>query len=709
LPAGVVELVGRDGELRALDADLAGPQPVIRLISGTAGVGKTALALHWAQRVRAEFPDGQLYVDLRGYDPEQPMLPAEALGRFLEALGADGALPLDPDLRAARFRTAIAGRRLLVVLDNAASHAQLRPLLPGGPGAMVIVTSRDSLGGLVALHAARRLDLGPLTEPDAVRLLGGLIGPRVAAEPAAASTLAELCARLPLALRVAAEYAVSWPEQPLADLVTDLTDRQRRLDLLDTGDARAAVREVISWSYHRLDPAAARAFRWLGLHPGPAFDGYALAALAGLELRPARRLLERLSRASLLQPAGRHRYGWHDLLRAYAAELAHTEESEVDCRAATGRLFDYYLAGTAAAARTLYPSQRGHLPDPPAAGIPPLATPAAAGAWLDAELANLSAACGHAAQHGWPEHAIGLAAHLHRYLEGGHHTDALAIYEAALTAARQAGDRRGEAHLRTNLGDIYRLLGQYQPATEQHHRALGLHRRTGDRSGQARTLSDLGIVAERCGSHSAAVRRYRHALRLYRELGDRYGEAAVLVNLGNVYSGQSRYAAAVEALGEAREIFGAIGERAGQAAALANLGEVYTTLRRYRQAADRLRDALAVFREIGHRDGEAAVLANLGLVDTRLGRTAEAIDFFQAALAIFRSTGHRYGQASAHNGLAEALAALGRTDQALAQHNQALAIASETGDRDEQVRAGKAIEQLTGAASASLQTPTSVR
>ena len=324
--------------------DLAdGAAVPIAVLAGTAGVGKTALAVRWARRAAAAFPDGQLYVNLRGYDPGAPVAPGDALAGFLRALGLAGDdIPAGEDERAAAYRSLLDGRRMLVVLDNAASVEQARPLLPGSPTCLVVVTSRDSLAGLVARHGARRLDLDMLPAADAIGLLRTLIGDRVDAEPDAAAELAGQCARLPLALRVAAELAAASPDSRLAELAGELAGEQRRLDLLDAGgDERTAVRGVFSWSYRHLPAAAARAFRLIGLHPGPDFDAYAVAALtaptaltgatAGSSSRPvtatqAKDALALLARAHLVHPAGGGRYGMHDLLRAYARELAAAED-----------------------------------------------------------------------------------------------------------------------------------------------------------------------------------------------------------------------------------------------------------------------------------------------------------------------------------------------------------------------------------------------
>jgi DNA-binding SARP family transcriptional activator len=351
LPADVSGFTGRTAELAELDRLLA--EPALLCITGTAGVGKTALAVRWAHLVRDRFPGGQLYLNLRGYDPGEPADPADALAALLHAL-APGAPPAPPGLeeRAARYRTAVAGRRMLIVLDNAAGADQVRPLLPGTAGCVVVVTSRDSLAGLVALHGARRIDLDLLPRSEAVALLRRLIGARIDDEPDVATALAELCARLPLALRVAAELAVCRPAATLSNLVSELRP-QGRFDLLGAGgDQRAAVRAVFSWSIRQLSDPAARTFMLLGLHPGEQFDTRAAAALVGGDHDEVCRVLDALARAHLIQQVGCHRYAMHDLLRSYAAGLARGPahgRHPVDADAALTRLFEHYLATAATA------------------------------------------------------------------------------------------------------------------------------------------------------------------------------------------------------------------------------------------------------------------------------------------------------------------------------------------------------------------------
>jgi DNA-binding SARP family transcriptional activator len=341
LPADVDRFVGRTAELATLDQLLApdGGPAVTCVVSGSAGVGKTGLAVHWGHRMRAAFPGGQLYVDLRGYDPDEPMSPASALAGFLRALGIpDRDIPAETDQRAACFRGLMDGQRALVVLDNAASVEQVRPLLPGTPSCVVLVTSRDSLAGLVARHGARRLSLDLLPEGDAVTLLRELIGARVDEDHAAAVTLAAQCARLPLALRVAAELATGRPDLTIARLTGELSDEQRRLRLLDAGgDPRTAVCPVLSWSYRRLAPDAARAFLMMGLHPGPDVDAHTLGTLTRTSAEHAETMLRTLAQGHLVYQTGPGRYAMHDLLRAYAAHVAAAEGQPLPSRMPAGQ------------------------------------------------------------------------------------------------------------------------------------------------------------------------------------------------------------------------------------------------------------------------------------------------------------------------------------------------------------------------------------
>jgi DNA-binding SARP family transcriptional activator/tetratricopeptide (TPR) repeat protein len=698
LPGAIGHFTGRAQELRALTGmldrmgdDMTGAM-VISAIGGTAGVGKTALAVRWAHQVAHRFPDGQLYVNLRGYDPDQPVPAADALAGFLRSLGVPGQdIPPGPEERAARYRSLLAGKRMLVVLDNAGSADQVRPLLPGTAACTVVVTSRDALAGLVIKDDAAHLDLDVLPLPDAVALLRTLIGPRVDADPAVAAKLAVQCCRLPLALRVAAELAASRPAVPLAALTSELADLRTRLDLLDAGgDPRTQVRTVFSWSYRHLDAEDARAFRLLGLHPGPDFEPCAAAALTDATVPRARRALDVLARAHLIQPAGPGRYGMHDLLRGYVRELASSLDTGQERHAALTRLFDHYLHTAATALDALYPAERHRRPriPPPATPAPPLAGPAAARDWLDGERAALVAAVGHTAAHGWPGHATRLAATLARYLRNGDHLpEAITIFSYALGAARRTSDRTAEATALNDIGNVHWQQNRLQQAADHYQQALALFRAAGDRVGEARVLGNMGVAGTQLGRYEQAARHQQEAVGIFRDIGDRFGEAHALGNLGWVRQRQGRYQEAADyhqqSLGLSREL----GDHQDEAWALARLGFVDLRLGCYQHAAGYLQQSLALFHEMGNKGGEAENLSRLGQVYLGLGSYDQAAWNFEQALAMSRELGDRFLEADALNGLGELLFQTGDVDKARERHAAALRLASSADSPREQARA----------------------
>jgi tetratricopeptide (TPR) repeat protein len=578
---------------------------------------------------------------------------------------------------------------MLIMIDNAGDVEQVRPLLPGSPSCVVVVTSRDALAGLVARDGARRLDLGLLPPAEAVGLLRALIGERVDAEPEATVTLAGYCARLPLALRVAAEQAAAAPGVALADVTSELADQQERLDLLDAaGDRLTAVRAVFSWSIRHLDDEAARAFRLLGLHPGADFDAYAAAALTDTTLRQARWLLERLARAHLIESAGAGRYGMHDLLRAYAADQAGDQDSEQERGAALSRLFDNYLATAAVAAGTLFRADPDQPALPrPAGPTPPVTSPAAALAWLDAQRSALVAVAAYAADHGWPGHAIGLAATIFRYLDVGHFTDAAAVHGHARRAAALAGDRAAEAAALTMLGAAEAAQGRLRQATSHLEQALALSREAGDRIGEARALANLGLADYCQGRYQQSAGYHRNALAIYLEVCDRAGEARELHALGVVDLRQGCYEQAAGHLRRSLALFRDVGLRSGEAQVLGDLGELELRQGRYVQAADHLRRSLRLGREIGSPLCQARALAGLGISELRQGRRRQAIGHLRQSLALHSRAGNCSGQAEALNGLGEAFLAASQVGQASARHAAALALAVQCGDQHEQARA----------------------
>ena len=698
LPAPVAHFAGREAELAELTALLEQPARqapgalVISAIGGTAGVGKTALAVHWAHQVAWRFPDGQLYVNLRGYDEDQPVTAADALARFLRALGVPGEdIPTDEDERAARYRSRLAGKRMLIVLDNAGSAGQVRPLLPGTPSCTVVVTSRDALAGLIARDGAVRVELDLLPLEDAVGLLRELAGSRVDAEPEAAALLAEQCSRLPLALRVAAELAGARGGVPLVRLVDELTDQQQRLNLLDAdGDPRTAIRAVFSWSCRHLDTGAARAFRLAGLHPGPDFCPPAVAALSGAALEDSRRMLDLLARAHLIQRASSGRYGMHDLLRAYARDLAAAHDDQDGQRAALTRLLDYYLHSAAAAMDTLHPADRHRRPAIPPATTPtaPFTEPAGARAWLDAERANLAAVTAHAAGHGWPAHATRLAATLFRYLSAGSYCqEAITIYTYAREAARQTGDQAAEATALSHAAGVYWQQSRYQQATDHLRQALVLSRQAGDRGREADTLTNLAVICTAQGRYQEAIALNAQALDTFRQVGDLLGEMRCLGNLGNTEERQGRYQQAARHHCQSLAIAREKDDRLMECSALTNLGTARMRQGDLQEAAGYLDQALALCHETRNRYDQAEALTRIGDVRVRQGRPQEACDRIQEALALYREISDRSGEADALNSLGEALSAAGQHSRACTSHTAACAIASDIGDGYQQARA----------------------
>jgi DNA-binding SARP family transcriptional activator/Tfp pilus assembly protein PilF len=694
LPADVGSFTGRAVELAELDLLLRGADEqeagavVISAVAGTAGVGKTALAVRWAHRVAREFPDGQLYVNLRGYDPDQPIPATEALAGFLRALGIPG-IPLEEAERAARFRSVTAGKRLLVVLDNAATEQQVRPLLPGTPSVLVLVTSRDSLAGLVARDGARRLDLDLLSLSEAVALLTTLIGDRAEEDPAAIETLAGQCARLPLALRVAAELAASRPGTQLAELVAELADQAKRLELLGAGaDPRTAVASVFSWSYQHLPADGARLFRLLGLHPAQDWEQYAAAALAGTSLAQAGQLLAVLARAHVIQPAGPGRYQMHDLLRSYAASLAARDDSDQVRRAALTRLFDFYLVTCAAAMDVLNPATHDRRPASSAVGtpVPEFGDQSAAGAWLDAELPALAAVASHTAGHGWPGHTIRLAAVLERYLDLGRGPEGLAIHSHALSAARVSDNRVAEAAALANLGDMFGRHGRYQQAVEYSEQALALARDADDRRMQAFALAALGMSYDGQSRYRQAADCARQELALHRESGNQIAEAFALGRVGLENARQGRYRQAARILRQVLALTRQTGDRTRDGSPLAQLGAIYCRLGRFQRAAALLQRSLTLARQNGDRFNEGWALTWLGDLSHRQGDHDQATGYYRQALELLRQIGDSLGEADALNGTGQTLLATGQPSQAYACHTAALTLTRQNGNRHQQAR-----------------------
>jgi tetratricopeptide (TPR) repeat protein/transcriptional regulator with XRE-family HTH domain len=705
LPGGVAHFVGRAAELKALTdllryATAAPGTVVISAIAGTAGIGKTALALHWAHLVAGKFPDGQLYVDLRGYDPSgRPLTPAAAIRGFLDALSVPpDRVPASAAAQAGLYRSLVEGRRMLIVLDNARDAEQVRPLLPASPGCLVLVTSRNLLTDLVTQQGAYPLTLDVLAEAEAHDLLSQRLGAeRLAAERDAARQLIDLCARLPLALSIIAARAATHPHFPLASLAGELHDARTRLDALDWGERTSSIRAVFSWSCEQLSAPAARVFQLLGLHPGPDITVWATASLAGFRLHQAREALAELHHVNLLTEPVPGRFAFHDLLRAYTAELAASLDRKQEQDAALSRLVNYYLRAAVAAMDMLFPVEQDRRPSiaPSAAAEPALDDRGAARAFLDAERANLVAVAVHAADRHLSRQAIQIAATLSRYLQAsGHYAEAVTLHSRTSNAARDTGDHSAEAAELTSLGNAEFLQGHYDEAAGYLKQALALSRRAGDRAAEARALNSIGMGDYNLCHYERAARHFRQTAALCREVGERHGLAITLSNIGLVELRLGRCQLAARHLRQALEVSdqgdhvtSAGPDILGRAVALSALGQVELRAGRPRQASDYLRQALACLRQTRYPLGEVDALDYLGRAELALGRHQQAAGLLHQALAIVRETGLGSAEGPAVNSLGQVLLASGDPGKARTEHERALALARRSGDRYEQARA----------------------
>ncbi len=649
LPMDVYGFAGRDDQHARLDAvlDAADEQltaVVVSALSGTAGVGKTALAIHWAHRVRDRFPDGQLYVNLRGFDPGGSVMPpAEAVRGFLDALGVSPErIPAGLDARSTLYRSLLVGRRMLVVLDNARDAMQVRPLLPGSPGCLVVITSRDQLTSLIAAVGAQPLILDLLAPAEARRLLAGRLGTdRVAAEPAAVSRIIDYCARLPLALTLVAARAASHPGFSLTALADELRTSHGSLDRFTDPDPSADVRAVFSWSYRTLSAAAARLFRLLSGHPGPHIAIPAAASLAGVSPDEARKALEELARAHLVTEPAPGRYAFHDLLRAYAAELARTDDHE---RGAAGRrVLDHYLRTAHAAGLRLHPHRDRIQLVPAEPGVTAQEVPDHQHAlrWFTAEHPALLAAVREAADSGLDAQAWQLAWAVATFLDRrGHWHDLAAIQTTALAAARRLADRPGEVQANRLLGLAYARLGQYADARIHIQTALDLSAALGDDAGQGHSHMNLAQVFARQDRHAEALSHAQQAHAHFKAAGHRYGQANALNAIGWYHAQLDDYRATLASCARALPLQREIGDRHGQAATWDSIGYAHHHLGNSDQAVACYQRAMVLYREVGDRFHEADTLIHLGDTHHAAGNLDDAHTAWRRALAILDDLGH---------------------------------------------------------------------
>jgi DNA-binding SARP family transcriptional activator/tetratricopeptide (TPR) repeat protein len=643
LPAAPAKFAGRRHELASLTGWLdagAGGAPVILAISGIPGVGKTALGLHWAHQVRERFPDGQLYINLRGFGPSQtPVTPAEAIGVFLESLGIGvNQLSPRPEARVGLYRSLLAGKRMLIVLDNARDEAQVRPLLPGSSTCVALVTSRNELTGLVAAEAACPLVLDVLTEPEARQLLASRLGAGPVAEADAVGEVISLCGRLPLALAIAAARA-SRPARPLVSLAAELQGIRHRLERLDAGDEATSIKAVFSWSYRLLSEPAARLFRLLGALSVPDITVAAAASLTGAPASSAHTALSELVRQNLIQEQASGRFSMHDLLNAYAADLGDDNERY----SARRRVLDYYLHSAHAAVHHLYPAAHQIAIAPLVPGVTPerFIGPDQALAWMHGEHQVLQAALTTAADSGFDDHAWQLPTVLQEYFaRGGYYLDWAKSQQAALAAAIRLGDEAAQASAHRSLGDALIRLGSCDDARGHLQHALELYGSLGDDAGEASCHCGMTRLSESEGDHIRSLYHARRALRLYRAVGNTSGEASALNGVGWNYALLGNNQRALSYCRKALDLHRETGNRFGEATTLDSLGYSHHQAGHHSQAVALYQQALSAYTEVGDHYYRAHTLVRLGDAHTASGDRQAACQAWQQALEIFDDLHH---------------------------------------------------------------------
>ena len=674
LPSDIASFTGREAEIESLLAAVArtavGGPVHIHAIGGMAGTGKTALAVHVAHRLADHFPDGQVFLQLHGHTPgHQPADPADALASLLQASGiAAQSIPDGLEPRAWLWRDRLAGRRTLLVLDNAASTGQVTPLLPGAGGCLVLVTSRRHLADLPGAVTSVILDV--LTPASAAEMFTRL-APRAASSPGEVAEVVQLAGFLPLAISLLARLFARHQSWTLADLAAET-----KASLLTLTAERDSVAAAFEMSYQHLDPARQRMFCLLGLHPGATTDAYAAAALAATSMREAAGLLDGLHGEGLLTEVSHRRYGMHDLLRRYARDLAAGLPGSEE---AVDRLLDYYQQTAACAAARLGRQTRPGLSPAAPAGLPAaphLSDDGQALAWARADRANLIACLDRATATGQHHRVTALTAALAEPLRrDGPWADALTRHAAAVHAARRADDRLGQANALNDLGNVRRLTGDYPGAIQAQEEALNIYRDLGNQLGQANALNDLGNVWLHSGDYPGAVGVLQQALGIYQDLGDRRGQANALNDLGNVWLATGDYPGAIQAQEEALGICRDLGDRRGQANALNELGDLLEETGDYTGAVKALEQALGICRDLGDRRGQANALKDLGNVRRLTGDYEGSAEALEEALGIYRDLGDRRSQAHALNNQATLMRMSGDLAQAERCHQEALELA----------------------------------
>ncbi len=647
LPADLATFTGRRHELEVVTSLLNAPDsptaPRIVVLSGMGGVGKTTLAVHWAHQVADRFPDGQLYVNLRGFHPSGAVMgPAETLRSFLDALGvARHRIPAGLEAQASLYRSLLAGRRMLILLDNARDSEHVRPLLPGTTGSLAIVTSRNQLIDLVATEGAHPIGLDPLPHADALRFLSARLGAdRTALEADAAAEVVELSGRLPLALALVCAHVAVNPARSLQAVAGAL----REIGGLESLSGETAdVRAVFSCSYHALSPEAARLFRLLGQHPGPDCSLEAVTSLAGRSRAQVRPVLAELLRASLIFESRPGRFGCHELLRAYAGDLAAQPEHLEESGRARERLLDHYLHSADAAADALAPSRDRIALPPPVAGtrVQTFATAQDAAAWLETERSALVAVIRQDQPPGSARHTWQLAATIESYLDRtGAWTVQVGIQTLAVRAARSSGDLPGLARATCALGFAQNRLGLEQEATRNLTEAAALFDRLHDDKGRAFAHRRLAFQANGRGDHRTALAYYQVAAALYRAGNDVSGQGWVHNEVGWTHILLGEYERALAECRQSITLNRQVDNPNGEAAAWDSLGYAQHHLGQYEAALNSLGRALVIYRDIADRYLEADTLVHIGDAHLGAGRPSAAVRAWDQALAILQDVGH---------------------------------------------------------------------
>jgi len=694
LPAVVSSFTGRRTELDLLDrwAQAAAPSSgtSLAVVCGTAGVGKTALVTHWAYRNRRRFPDGELYIDLQGYHPGRPVHPAEALARLMRRMGLeDTMVPEGLEERAAQYRTLLADRQMLVVLDNARSAEQVRHLLPGA-GPFAVVTSRDTMAGLVARDGAQRISLGLLDRQDALDLLQTVLGPeRVNAELDGAAALIQRCARLPLTLRIAAEQAMARPAVKLAEIAAEI--KTEALDLFDAGgDDRTAPRAVFSWSYRHLPEQAAMVFRRVGLHPGHDLDAATAAALSGLGTRATRRALERLRQAHLIDEGDRGRFAPHDMLRCYAAELGAADDPAT-VHEAMRRLVEHYCGVAARAIDLAFPATQHKRSDLPGLEVSPqFAGEVEAIDWLNRERVTLVTLTRYAADHDLLKHATELSGCLWYYLNSRRHfTDARTVHDCAIRAARQQGDIIAEALALNHLASVEWMQGNGIAAIEQLQHALELSRAGNDSDLVSQTLNGLAVACWMCGRFTEAIPYYRQAVT---EGGgfDHFGRF-MFGSLSAVYERYGCTQEMITNLDQAVAIAGKSGDRIGEGFGLLHVAVVRQMQGDHERAATCYRQALARGENTGDAGLSSYARTHLAVLCQLRGGHHQAVEELSFALHLSRDIGNQINEVTAliHLGISHHV--LNDTPHAMEHLHEGLAMARALDDLDLEAKALNAL------------------